>query len=253
MGVTMLHTVSHHPARTLASLLAGLALGALTCGDDPVGSGTGGAGGASSTSSTSTSAAGGAGGVSTTGSTSSAPPMCDGTLYDQPCGPCLEDRCCAELISANGNGAADELVTCAQQNCTAECFSDVLFPYECSIPPLGPAELAAADGSCVALTDTVKCNPVTQTGCDQAPGGVCDFDTGGFGCYYDDSAVQNVCEPCGMTGSDYCVAGFACIVECARYCCVDADCNGGTCLKVAKGLPIFAEAPDLGLCAAPAP
>ncbi len=236
--------------RALAPLLSLLALGGLACGDDPTGTGTGGAA-ASSTTGT-----GGAGGASTTtasGSTSTGPADCDGTLYDQPCGPCLEDRCCDELISSNGDGAADELVTCAQQSCTAECFSSAPFAYECSIPPLGPDELAAADGSCIAIAGSIACNPVTQEGCDLAAGGVCDFDSGGFSCYYDDSAVKNVCEPCGMTGSDYCVAGLGCIVECARYCCADADCNGGQCVKISKGLPLFAKAPGLGLCAAPPP
>jgi uncharacterized membrane protein YgcG len=189
----------------------------IACGDD---AGTGGAGAAGTT--TATSAATTKAGVSVTQTNASAMPICDGSFWGPTCGACLEAECCAELEQSNGVWSED-IDSCADA-CAADCFNEFEAP-ECSVPVPLPAT-----GACVAA-DVHDCNPITQEGCNVAAGEACDLGAGKFVCYPAPNTLA-ACETCPQDNdSTWCGPGLTCTGTCAKYCCEDADCGPGTCVK----------------------
>ena len=223
-----------------------MVLALAACGDDGgtagatgTGGAGGGGGGAGSTVATTTSV------TSPAATTSTGTGMCDGSPFGDACGPCLEGACCQELIDDGGTGESQELFDCANANCSAECFppQEPPFPLACMPPATAPSM-----GSCVMIDANNVCNPVTNEGCDTMAGAACDVGMNGFQCYPDGN-TQDVCQDCGVTGTDYCKAGSTCLVQCAKYCCDNSDCGGGVCTKTLDGMAIFGGAPNLGVCA----
>ena len=217
------------------------------CGDDggtagAAGSGGAGAGGGDTSTVATTTTTSVTGPAATTGSGMG---MCDGSPFGDPCGPCLEGACCQELIDDGGSGMSQELFDCANANCSAECFppQEPPFPLECMPPATAPSM-----GACVMIDANNVCNPVTNEGCNTAAGEACDGGMNGFQCYPDGN-TQDLCQECGVTGSDYCKAGSTCLNQCAKYCCDDSDCGAGTCTKTLMGSALFMNAPNLGVCA----
>lgn len=126
-------------------------------------------------------------------------------------------------------------------------------------PACGAPLTAPSAGAC-ALTGGVlppqfACNPVTNEGCNANE--ACDISgMTGFACYTDNTA--NLCQPCDQQdpSGPFCTEGTTCfrpdgtmsLGSCARYCCDDGDCGGGTCVKTAAGSAWFVQAPDIGVC-----
>ncbi|HVY44852.1 MAG TPA: hypothetical protein VHB21_03195 [Minicystis sp.] len=121
-----------------------------------------------------------------------------------------------------------------------------------------PPDMPPSGGSCVTISGKIKCNPVTNEGCDAASGESCDEgqSDGTFSCY--PGNTQDLCQQCDGN-SLFCKTGMSCPLffpeldkkvkhECARYCCSDDDCAGGTCSPLYKTL-----LPGLGLCTEPIP
>jgi hypothetical protein len=86
----------------------------------------------------------------------------------------------------------------------------------------------------------VDCNPITNEGCDGSAGEACDYNAGAYACYPKPNDL-GLCDACG--GEDgFCGPGLTCYQritigtdgltvtgKCARSCCDDGDCGGGTC------------------------
>jgi len=92
-----------------------------------------------------------------------------------------------------------------------------------------------------------SCNPVTNEPC--ALGEACDAADNAFVCFAEGN-VGGLCEPCDSDAGEFCQGGLACVgTTCMRYCCTDADCGTGTCVKTDRqAAPFFDFAPDVGLC-----
>lgn len=208
---------------------------------------TTGSGGATSGSTTAKSTTGAMVTTSTKASSSSGTPDCTGLGegFGDPCGPCLETNCCAELVVDGGTGMDPDLVACAQASCDAECFPPPTapFPIECTVPTPSPSV-----GACVTLDAKNTCNPVTNEGC-TAAGAACDGNGDGFECF-PDMNTHAICDMCGSASSDgnYCQPGMTCVAQCAKYCCDDGDCGTGKCTKTIDSMPIFPTATGLGIC-----
>jgi hypothetical protein len=123
------------------------------------------------------------------------------------------------------------------------------------VPACDAPAVAPSGGSCFALSLDDKCNPVTlQTATYPCIEECATYDSGmTFQCYTS-SLHRALCEECDQDAS--CNGGLACPAEegwpggnhCARYCCSDADCGSGQCIK--EG--IKASGGALGLCLVPA-
>ena len=92
-----------------------------------------------------------------------------------------------------------------------------------------------------------SCNPVTNEPC--ALGEACDAGDNAF-FRYAEGNVGGLCEPCDSDAGEFCRGGLACVGNtCMRFCCTDADCGTGSCVKTDRGAePFFDFAPDVGLC-----
>lgn len=198
------------------------------------------------------------------------PATCEDLLVATPCFDCLETSCCEEVrsciddapdgtCSACVQGTAETdaclesettvaLFLCAVGKCDAACGETAPAP-KCDAPAEPPS-----GGSCAAAGEGVACNPLTNAECDGGGGEVCDYDTTGFRCFPGPNELD-VCEPCGGEAG-FCGPGLSCFrnvlisptgVEltgvCARACCDDEDCGGGTC--AAK---VTAGAAKVGVC-----
>lgn len=211
-----------------------LPLGLMTYACDDTVTGTGGATSGSTTAKTTT---GSMVTTSTKASSSSGTPDCTGLgdFAGDPCGPCLEANCCAELAAAADPSTDPDLGACADASCNAECFPP---PPE----PVCGLTIPAGAGACVTINATDKCNPITNEGCNTAMGEACDVNADGFECYPAPND-KLLCEACG-TDEGFCAGGMTCVGKCAAYCCSDADCGTGTCTKGG-----FAN-PNVGFCEA---
>ena len=223
----------------LTSALVLLSASPFACGDD-----SSNVGGASSSSSVVTAAA--TTSVASHASATSGGDDCTGlgAGFEASCGDCLELNCCGPLAVDGGAGTDPDLVACAQDMCNAECFPVTPPPFDlqCTVP-----DEPGSAGSCIALGGAITCNPVTNEGCTGA-GAACDINQTGFQCYADGN-TQDLCEACSNSDG-FCKAGGACLGQCARYCCSDADCLPGHCVKVgADGNQLFPQSADLGACA----
>lgn len=220
------------------------ALTSTGCDGGGTGTGGGGAGGAG----------GSGGGATTTSSTTTL--NCDG-LIENPnaCGLCVEGQCCAALQdclqddacsvcfdplnedpACETNALIQTLQACITSSCSDDCVTG-------SDPVCDAPEVAPSMGACVVVDGTdIKCNPITNEGCDTAAGEACDGTmVQGFQCFPDGN-TQAVCEPCG-DADGYCLPGATCVGQCAKFCCDDGDCGTGTCKKGDFGDP------DVGYCA----
>lgn len=171
--------------------------------------------------------------------------------FDEACGLCLEENCCAELIEWGGIGdLTTELNDCGVANCPTECLppvQGVVGAPECSAPP-GPQ----AAGACVTVADPINCNPVTNEPCDTAGGEACDNTGAGFECFGPPNDTDT-CDTCDNANGPWCKPGATCIgnggTQCAKYCCDDSDCGPGVCFKVDDtGAQVFPQSPELGVC-----
>lgn len=162
--------------------------------------------------------------------------------FEPTCADCLVTSCCAAVVEAQGTLTVPVLLECAQDMCDA-CFvvTPPPFDLQCTVPT------GAGDGSCVAIDDLdIKCNPITNEGCPDA-GASCDRSANGFQCFLAGND-HDLCENCSST-QGFCKAGEACVGQCARYCCSDAECSPGHCLKTdTDGSPLFSQADGVGVC-----
>ena len=254
---------------TLALLVASVgvaSMGTIGCGDGGSGGsgggdggsgGSGGSGGDGGSGAATTGTTGGTTGT-TGGTTSSTGNLdCTGQLDGSDCGNCVEGNCCLELTACaedaecfdclsnpdadpnvcNTNAQLGAINECAGALCPDECGGGGGAEPSCDAPATSPSM-----GSCVTIAGGNECNPITNEGCTD-PGAACDASEAGFTCYPDGN-VQALCDECGVTGSDYCMAGMTCVGKCARYCCEDTDCGTGKCTK-----GVFADA-AVGFCEA---
>jgi hypothetical protein len=86
-------------------------------------------------------------------------------------------------------------------------------------------------------TPVSSCNPVTNAGCDTAAGEACDLDTGNIYNCFPAPNTGTLCTTCSYNSGPFCEGTTHCIDtnssgdngQCARFCCNDGDCGGGTC------------------------
>jgi hypothetical protein len=204
--------------------------------------------------------------------------QCDGIIAfsAMECASCATQSCCAEIAacgedadcmacfdgvaSACGAAAADALNSCITTSCSMPCQGGT---SSVSVGPGpgaggGPARLpppicdppipSPSHGSCVALGGMVKCNPVTNEGCNASASEACDVDQllGGFSCFGPPNNAA-ICAACGGD-TGWCKPGSTCIGsgKCAKFCCDDGDCAEGTCLTTWMAMPLFFD--SVGVC-----
>src|SRR5262249_27231286 len=129
------------------------------------------------------------------------------------------------------------LVACAMMNCNMECFPPPPPPPpppSCDAPAMSPS-----GGSCIKIGGSVKCNPVTNQGCQ--PGEACDFGMAAFVCHPPPNDAM-LCEKCSNSNpGPFCGGGMHCLedlglAKCAHFCCDDCDCGSGTCDLTLTGI-----------------
>jgi hypothetical protein len=196
---------------------------------------------ATATTSPGTGGAGGSGGSATTSTSTGTPSKCAGILKPNACATCLEGGCCDQVAAcsegdciacaagdttvctAANQTAATALKTCVDATCDTACNTPA--PAQdptCTAPTPSPSA-----GTCVTLSATIACNPVTSAPCDTAAGEACDANADGYQCYPDGN-TQDLCQTCSATDG-FCKGGEACVGVCAKYCCDDGDCGAGKC------------------------
>lgn len=200
----------------LGCLALVFAMSTTACGDDSSGSGGAGQGSGGGTTSSSSSTTTTSSGTTTTTTTTA-------TTTSTGSGEGGDGTGGAAGTGGSGTGGAtgtggDEL--------SAPVCDDLVFPPD---PP-------ASDGACLEIGGDFECNPVTNEGCDNEAGEVCDVGGGGFVCYPFTS--EPICAFCndqdlfcnaGMTCSAYFFPPDEVVSGCSRYCCTDADCGDGVC------------------------
>lgn len=169
---------------------------------------------------------------------------CKGTLTGivaAACQTCLETSCCAEVgachakdacwndcfvnhseaachADPDGHSLYHALGTCWQSSCAAECAAPTV-DLACDNLPAAPPSA----GSCVTISATTMCNPVTNAGCTTA-GYACDVSETGYTCYGPPN-TRTLCQTCSAA-EGYCEPGHRCVGgKCGQYCCDDADCG----------------------------
>lgn len=157
------------------------------------------------------------------------------------CMECLQgdDTAC----NADNLDEVDALGQCLVDNCAAECGLEA--GLDCDAPAT-----PATGGSCVTVSGTIECNPVTNDGCDSGAGEACDFNEAGDGYQcWDGPNPQTICAECSDT-IGFCAGGLSCVeassagdFACAKYCCDDTDCGPNGYCDDTLGLP-----GDIGLC-----
>lgn len=181
------------------------------------------------------------------------PPICDGIYLGTTCDSCLQSSCCQEV-----SDCYDDV------DCRGGCFFGIMPPLSlCTTGRIG--KLFGDLTTCLNTNCQTQCaspdycNPVTHQGC-PTDGTQCEFVYPGiFACYPPASIPAKICEPCNFTTGPYCDSGLRCDVtslQCARYCCTDADCGTGHCelnQNVAFGYSTANPADLVGLCLAMAP
>ena len=182
-----------------------------------------------------------------TGSTTSAGD-CTGTLNGTSCANCIESSCCGQMTAcladpecttcfldpqadvamcAENNDAFSMLLVCADDSCTDSCT-----PFSCDAPTTAPS-----GGSCILLSPTIQCNPVSNGECDTNAGEVCAYNGDGFECFPPPADVA-LCEACGDS-ANLCAPGTGCLDStCVRFCCEDGDCGTGLCI-IGDFSPVF--------------
>lgn len=193
---------------------------------------------------------------------------CADLLIQAPCLDCLEASCCEEVRDCMADATDGGCAACIAGDADACTGSEIAVQlYACLVGSCegtcgegapGPACDAPADrpsgGACVAIEGDAACNPVTNEGCDGAAGEACDYDSKRFHCFAPPNE-RALCEPCGGAEGN-CGAGLSCFQQvtigtggvtvqgtCARTCCDDGDCGGGTC-----SARVTAEGSTVGVC-----
>lgn len=123
----------------------------------------------------------------------------------------------------------------------------------------GQGGAAATSGGGGAGGVAIKCDPVTNQPCSGMA--ECDINLDnqavyhGFDCFMpgmNDGAKP--CDPCDLSKQQYCQGTLSCGAnyglgnKCTRYCCTDADCGTGKCVKTGLTNLPFQGATDLGVC-----
>ncbi|MBM4358161.1 MAG: hypothetical protein FJ096_08615 [Deltaproteobacteria bacterium] len=239
-------------------------------------SGSGGAGGAAASTgvgqvSSSSAAVGPTSSVASTGSGSmNFDAACDAPAKSPSKGSCFKPKApdCSDLNGGAGGGAPadcskvaikmeDDCTACVKGDCCdslaacdaipncVKCF----FREETDAKICGTMEITAAteklfhctECKCGAECLPQQCNPVTNEPCNSGAGEACDFGQDGFVCYPAPND-QKLCEECDAANGPWCEGGHTCGEDggCAKYCCDDGDCGGGTCSKLDKL--------DVGIC-----
>lgn len=188
---------------------------------------------------------GSSGGTGAGGSTN-----CTGGPFQVGCEACVEGSCCAQAAAcyddagcascasesppdagactADSDAGWGALLACVRTNCASECF---------------PAS---------------QCNPVTNDGC--IPPSACDLDQDGVYICFTPATSSALCGECSNANGPPCDATLHCLETgvsgvCARYCCDDGDCAGGTCdmTLVPGGVGLCRTGGDAGspVCDAP--
>lgn len=156
-------------------------------------------------------------------------------------------------MAAGGNAAGGESAGGNAQGGSGATPTD----SACGAPAVAPSSGQCALDNGV-LPSAFACNPITNEGCNANE--ACDISgMTGFACYADNSA--SLCEACDQQAMNgpFCTEGTTCfspngpdgfgsLATCARYCCDDGDCGGGTCVKTSSGAAWFIQAPDVGVC-----
>jgi hypothetical protein len=210
----------------LAALLP-LAAVVTGCGDDssdtPGGAGGSGQAGAGGT------AGGGAGGTAGGGAGGTAGGGAGGTAGTA--GSAGSAGTAGTAGSAGAGGDAGAAGTGAGGDAGSAGSAGAVSGDGCDAPASPPSK-----GACFPIgPDTGTCNPVTNEGCKE--GETCDGGPKGFECYPPPNDSK-ICESCNNQGGPFCGAGLACVSgKCAKYCCDDTDCGGGSCNKE-EGAPL---------------
>ena len=114
-----------------------------------------------------------------------------------------------------------------------EVVAPMLEPPSSSATP-APDPGDAPQTSCGPSIGRGVCDPISAWPCDLAGGETCDFShqLGGFQCLPPPNDAK-FCDACDNTAGPYCGAGTTCGPNgwCERYCCADADCRIGTCVR----------------------
>ena len=157
--------------------------------------------------------------------------ICDQCIRDHCCAPavaCLGEAACAECVRAHDPdvcGAVGQEFYDFNQCWATYCAGEACFPgVDCNAPVTAPS-----GGSCFTFGVNDQCNPITADGCN--PGDSCLASSAGFYCAgYPVS--HGLCEACDNPTGIVCGPMYSCFfnTSCARYCCNDGDCGGGTCL-----------------------
>ncbi len=181
------------------------------------------------------------------------PPECGGQLYSPQCDGCLQERCCQEVSDCLDNSP-----------CGTYCMFGVMPPLpECNTGMAGTlfGDLTTClKTNCAAECGQASyCNPVTHNPC-LTDGTQCELVYPGiFACVPPGGVPAQVCQACNFGMGPYCASGLRCDVtslQCARYCCTDADCGTGRCelnQNVAFGYSTANPQDMVGLCLAIAP
>lgn len=181
------------------------------------------------------------------------PPKCSVPLISPACTACLQANCCQEVSD------------CSEDfSCINDCVRTIL-------PPLSVCNSGLTGEVFGRLTSCLRtkcpqecggssyCNPVTHAGC-QPDGSQCEFFYPGiFDCIPPFGTPAQICQSCNFTNGPYCGSGLRCDVtslQCARYCCSDADCGTGHCelnQDLVFGFGTANPTDRVGLCLANAP
>lgn len=183
------------------------------------GEGGGGAGGAGSTGSSSTASTG-------TGSPGSS---CEAYCAKAASAGCEPANCVAtcETPQTQCDAEFDAIIACAAATGTVTCDAGQPDVGGCEAQLTAYLECASGSGtSC--YEGAGDCDPTDPTSC--GGGEACDLSQdGGFVCFPppNDAAIGAPCDP---AAGPYCAHGGTCVDgTCAKVCCSDTECGGGTC------------------------
>jgi hypothetical protein len=154
------------------------------------------------------------------------PAECGGPLYSSKCDACLQANCCQQVSDCLGNNPCGTYCMFGVMPPSPDCNAGVAGTYFADLTTCLTKNCAAACG------ESSYCNPVTHNGC-PSDGTQCELVYPGiFACIPPGGLPAQICQPCNFTVGPYCGSGLRCDItslQCARYCCTDADCGTGRC------------------------
>lgn len=189
------------------------------------GDGGGGPGGGGPGSTTSTSTGSGSTGTGTTGSS------CEVVCARAAAAGCEAADCVAtcETPQAQCDAEYDAIIECGATTGTVTCDGGEAVIEGCDAQFTALLECSSGGTSCYAGAGA--CDPTDPTSC--GAGEACDVAEGeGLVCFPppNDVPVGGACDP---GAGPFCAHGGSCVEgTCAKYCCSDDECDGGTCVDL---------------------